>query len=524
MFVVFTLLHSLWIKILRRTDRFLPLTKSRRHYAQENLSASSNQANQEIASACQVRKERTLIRAATIPAFSILLLIYIGIFLMQSFFPQLWLNHIMAGCALLACLASLKQVRRPTLLLSTLLTGSGFLLMLQGNPQPLDWSRAAIHNASLICLVLTVPLLGSILAFEPYARYLTLITERYITSPFRLYSAAALLTSALSSLLNLASMHFVHHLLQPRAAKCPPALFSQALFRGFMPNVMWSPSYISVAIAIQYSGISWFSLAPVGISLALTGVVWALLLGWFEYGKLAAFSTGEVSEKDRLRRPSDIDRTAAVRGVWTLLSMILLLISLIVFLEYYTHKSALVLVPLISFTGPMLLSRIYGKSAVYSTQFRQYVAEKLPRAHNEMLLFSSIGFFGYALAGSSFPAQIPLLVSRFGLDTPLKIALLIVGIIIMFAAIGIHPMITIAAISSAMPPGSTALSGQQLAGTFLVGYMFYGICSPFSATNLIMASLTAQNPIVAGLRQNGLFALFYVLLALCLLLLLFAAG
>ena len=282
MFVVFTLLHSLWIKILRRTDRFLPLTKSRRHYAQENLSASSNQANQEIASACQVRKERTLIRAAATPAFSILLLIYIGIFLMQSFFPQLWLNHIMAGCALLACLASLKQVRRPTLLLSTLLTGSGFLLMLQGNPQPLDWSRAAIHNASLICLVLTVPLLGSILAFEPYARYLTLITERYITSPFRLYSAAALLTSALSSLLNLASMHFVHHLLQPRAAKCPPALFSQALFRGFMPNVMWSPSYISVAIAIQYSGISWFSLAPVGISLALTGVVWALLLGWLE--------------------------------------------------------------------------------------------------------------------------------------------------------------------------------------------------------------------------------------------------
>ena len=512
MFVVFTLLHSLWIKILRRTDRFLPLTKSRRHYAQENLSASSNQANQEIASACQVRKERTLIRAAATPAFSILLLIYIGIFLMQSFFPQLWLNHIMAGCALLACLASLKQVRRPTLLLSMLLTGSGFLLM------------AAIHNASLICLVLTVPLLGSILAFEPYARYLTLITERYITSPFRLYSAAALLTSALSSLLNLASMHFVHHLLQPRAAKCPPALFSQALFRGFMPNVMWSPSYISVAIAIQYSGISWFSLAPVGISLALTGVVWALLLGWFEYGKLAAFSTGEVSEKDRLRRPSDIDRTAAVRGVWTLLSMILLLISLIVFLEYYTHKSALVLVPLISFTGPMLLSRIYGKSAVYSTQFRQYVAEKLPRAHNEMLLFSAIGFFGYALAGSSFPAQIPLLVSRFGLDTPLKIALLIVGIIIMFAAIGIHPMITIAAISSAMPPGSTALSGQQLAGTFLVGYMFYGICSPFSATNLIMASLTAQNPLVAGLRQNGVFALIYVLLALCLLLLLFAAG
>jgi hypothetical protein len=474
--------------------------------------------------ACQIRKERTLIHVTTIPAFSILLLLYISIFLSQSFFPQTWLNHIMAGCALLACFARLKQVRRSTLLLSMFLTGSGFLLMLQGNPQPLDWSKAATHNASLICLVLTVPLLGSILAFEPYARYLTMITEPYITSPFRLYSAAALMTSALSSLLNLASMHFVHHLLQPRAAKCPPALFSQALFRGFMPNVMWSPSYISVAIAIQYSGISWFSLAPVGISIALTGVVWSLLLGWLEYGKAADFIMNSADKAPNRQLSATTDLSVAVRGVRTLLSMILLLISLIVFLEYYTHKSALVLVPLISFAGPMLLAKIYGKSEVYSSQFRQYVIEKLPQAHNEMLLFSSIGFFGYALSGSAFPAQIPLLVNRFGLDTPLKIALLIVGIIIMFATIGIHPMITIAAISSAMPPGSTALSGQQLAGTFLVGYMFYGICSPFSATNLIMANLTMQNPLVAGLRQNGLFASIYVLLALSLLLLFFSAS
>ena len=191
----------------------------------------------------------------------------------------------MAFCVLLACLASLTAVRRSTLLLSLFLIGSGFLMMLQGNPQGLDWRKAEIHNSSLLCLVLTVPLLGSILSFEPFSRYLTLITAPYITSPYRLYATAVMMNTALSSLLNLASMHFVHHLLRPRAAHCPPSLFSQALFRGFMPNVMWSPSYISVAIAIQYSGISWFSLAPVGISLALTGILWALLLGWLEYGK-----------------------------------------------------------------------------------------------------------------------------------------------------------------------------------------------------------------------------------------------
>lgn len=429
----------------------------------------------------------------------------------------------MAFCVLLACLTSLTAVRRSTLLLSLFLIGSGFLMMLQGNPQGLDWSKAAIHNSSLLCLVLTVPLLGSILSFEPFSRYLTLITAPYITSPYRLYATTVMMNTALSSLLNLASMHFVHHLLRPRAAHCPPSLFSQALFRGFMPNVMWSPSYISVAIAIQYSGISWFSLAPVGISLALTGILWALLLGWLEYGNLAAFTADTKSDTLATNAETATDRQIAVRGLWKLLSMILLLIFLIVFLEYFTHKSALVLVPLISFAGPMLLARIYGKSAVYSSQFREYVIAKLPKTQNEMLLFSAIGFFGYALSTSSFPAKIPLLVSQFGLDTPLKLALLIVGIIVLFATIGIHPMITIAAVAVSMPPGSITLSGQQLAGTFLAGYMFYGICSPFSATNLIMSNLTAQNPIVTGLRQNGIFATTYVFLALSLLLLVFSA-
>ena len=430
----------------------------------------------------------------------------------------------MAFCVLWACLASLATVRRSTLFLSLFLIGSGFVMMMQGSPQSLDWSKAAIHNSALLCLVLTVPLLGSILAFEPYARYLTLITASSITSPYRLYAAAAIMNSALSSLLNLASMHFVHHLLRPRALHCPKALFSQALFRGFMPNVMWSPSYISVAIASQYSGISWFELAPVGVSLALTGVLWALLLGWLEYGRLADFTTETELTVNPEPDPDSVPRSVAIRGLWKLLSMILLLIFLIVFLEYFTHKSAMVLVPLISFAGPMLLAKVYGKSDVYAAQFKEYVQHKLPKTQNEMLLFSAIGFFGYALSGSAFPEQIPLWVSQFGLDTPLKLSLLIVGIIVMFATIGIHPIITIAAVAVSMPPGSIPLTGRQLAGTFLAGYMFYGICSPFSATNLIMSSLTAQNPLVTGLRQNGFFAASYVFLALSLILLVFSAS
>lgn len=463
-----------------------------------------------------VRKERFFIPLAKTPAFSILLLLYIAIFLLQSFFPQAWLQHVMAGCALIACLAALNRARRSALLPSLFLAGCGFLLMMQGNPQPLDWSKAVIHNAPLLSLVLTVPLLSSILAFEPYPQYLSRITAGQMTSPFRFYAVVAAMVTFLSCLLNLASLHFVHQLLRGTADKCPSHLFPRALARGFTPNVMWSPSFISVALAIQYAGISWFTVAPVGISLALASMGCSLLVGWFEYGKLPDFAPAQPATTE-----TAIDNRTAKTGLLKLLCQTSLLISMIILLEYTTKKSALILVPLISFIGPVVLAVIYGKTGTYSLQFRSYLKEKLSKMHNETLLFSAIGFFGYALARSEIPAQIPLLVSHFGLDTPLKLSLLIVASIGLLSLLGIHPMITIAAIAVSLPPGSIPLSGRELAGAFLTGYVLYSLCSPFSAINLILSSLTRLNPLVVGLKQNFCFALLNMAVSIAIILFLF---
>ena len=411
----------------------------------------------------------------------------------------------MGLAALLVSVLNFSATRPATRLISLILIGIGSYLLLSVQATPTDWAKATTHNAPLLSLVLTVPLLSSILAFEPYPQYLSRITAGLMTSPFRFYAVAATMVTFLSCLLNLASLHFVHQLLRGTADKCPASLFPRALARGFTPNVMWSPSFISVALSIQYAGISWFTVAPVGIALALAGIGCSLLIGWFEYGKLPNFAPDQTEATE-----NPIDRQTAKIGLIKLLCQTGLLISMIILLEYATKKSALILVPLISFTGPVLLAAIYGKTRIYSLQFREYFSEKLSRMHNETLLFSAIGFFGYALALSDFPAQIPLLVSHFGLDTPLKLILLIVSAIGLLSLLGVHPMITIAAIAASLPPGSIPLSGRELAGAFLSGYVLYSLCSPFSAINLIMSSLTKFNPLVVGLKQNALFGLAYM--------------
>lgn len=422
----------------------------------------------------------------------------------------------------MASVASFSSASTSTRTVSTILAASGSFLLATSQATPLDWSKAAIQNASLLSLVLTVPLLASILSFESYTKHLTVVTSRFMTSPFRFYAITSLMTTTLSSLLNLASLQFVHQLLRPIAGKCPPALFSRALFRGFMPNVTWSPSFISVALATQYAGISWFALAPIGITLAVAGILCSLLFGWIEYGQLPDFPADHSpTDKTLGMRKQPEDRSTATRKLLELLVQIGLLISMIVFLEYSTKKSALVLVPLISFTGPMFLAKIYGKSATYSLQFRDYIANKLSKMYNEPVLFSAIGFFGYSLAISDFSGQISLFISRFGLDTPLKLLVLIIASIGCLSFIGIHPMISIAGFAAAMPPGGIPLSDSQLAGAFMIGYMFYGISSPFSAITLIMSSLTKQNPLSTGIFQNGIFTLTYLILSIAIILLLF---
>jgi hypothetical protein len=442
-------------------------------------------------------------------------LTYIGMFLCNAFFPSPYLQAAMCLVAVSLFLLIFSEARPATRLMSVLLIGVGvyFLLSYQATPQ--SWIKASTYNAPLISLVLTVPLLGSILYFEPYQHHLSILISKFASSPYRFYAVASMLLTLLAALINLASFHFIHQLLRNTAEKYPAKLFNSALVRGFIPNVMWSPSYISVALAAQYSNISWFTLAPVGIAMAVAGVASLLAFGWFEYGHM------ENTVPQTSAPPSQASLDQAYKSLVKLLLQTAILISLIVALEYITHKSAMIIVPLVSFTGPLLLALIFGKTEAYLTQSREFITQRLPLMNNEFVLFTAIGFFGYALGISDIPAYIPILINQLGLDTALTLLPVIVFAIGLLSLIGIHPMITIAALAASLPPGSTPLSNIQMAGSYLAGYTLYSVISPFSAANLLAGSLSKESPLDVGLMQNGMFAMVYTIVSIGIILIFF---
>ena len=413
----------------------------------------------------------------------------------------------MGAVSLLLFALTFFSTRPSTRYMSLLLIAVGLYFMWAYQVPMSGWIKASIYNASLISLLLTVPLLSSILYFEPYQQHLSAVVVKYVSSPFRFYAVVSAILTLLASLINLASFHFVHQLFRPLAKQYPEKLFNSALIRGFLPNTLWSPSYISVAFISQYVNLSWLALAPLGISLAAAGAPLLLGLGWLEYGR----SSISTPVQDPNPTPGF---ESSRKSLGKLVFQTVVLIILIVALEQYTKKSAMVIVPLVSLIGPLLLALAYGRSEAYLAQARDFLQHRLPLITNEIVLFTAIGFFGYALGISEIPQYIPLLINQLGLDTPQLLLPILVFSIGLFSTIGIHPMITIAALATSLPPGSVPLSPLQMAGAYLAGYMLYTVLSPFSAANLLLGSLAQQSPVTVGLKENGGFAVLYAVLCI----------
>ena len=440
---------------------------------------------------------------------SSLMICYIGLFLGQAFFPAPSLRASLLAIAVLIIIRTFFSARLSTRIISSVLctVGTGLMIFYQATPS--DWIRAGTQNASIISLVLMVPLLGSILQFEPYKQHLSIVSARYVSSPYRFYVVTTLLSGILSSLMNIASFHFIAQLLSRLTEKFPSSLYHHALMRGFLPNMLWSPNYISLALAIQYAGISWFKIAPFGIVAGLIGLLLGLLLGWLQCRNLPFL----IEPSDESQSDSATFRQAS-KGLLQLVAQTALLILMIVILEYFTHQSALVIVPFLAFAGPFSLAVLYRRTAVFRDQCIDFFSNKLPSLHNELILFSAIGFFGYALGITEIPSYIPTTVNNLGLTTPLSLFILFVSAIFTLSMLGVHPMITIAAIAASFPAGSIPLSATQMAGVYVTGYMIYAALSPFSAVNMVFATVSNQDPLTVGLKQNISFALLFTLLAI----------
>ncbi|HHX66709.1 MAG TPA: hypothetical protein GX708_01455 [Gallicola sp.] len=331
------------------------------------------------------------------------------------------------------------------------------------------------------------------------------LAMRFMNTELKFYSLTALIVSFFGVFINLGSIPFVYQLLFNHSKNFPENLMYKAISRGFFPNMMWAPSCIAVAVIIEYFNFSWQELAPMGFTLAVLAHFLSIFIEKFislKNGNEISIElvANSLSKKDTLK----------------LLALVIVLITSVVFFDFVTGKSFLVIMSLVSLIVPVILAVIYHKINVLKKETKEYILS-LNDKNNECILFFAIGFFAYALRYTNIGEYITLVLSTLGFNSPITLIPFFILLVLGLSIIGVHPIITISTISLTVPINQLPISIEQLAFSLLIGYSLYQLVSPFSTAVLVLTGITHKNPLDISIKINKLYVIAFVALSTMLL-------
>ena len=237
---------------------------------------------------------------------------------------------------------------------------------------------------------------------------------------------------------------------------------ARSMTRVFCGVACWSPFFAAMAVVLTYTGsasMSWLILA--GLPVTLAGLAVVLLAAGIRNRQEVDEFVGYPIHIQSITVPFLL-ACFVIIGTWLIPhAPILVIISL----------SALLI------TCGVLLLRVGVGNTV--EQIREYVTDGLPRIVNELTLFLAAGVIA---AGISALIQQDIISSPFS-QFDATTASMLLGIMLLVSALGIHPVIQISSLS----PMLLTLNPDTnlLAITFLIAWSLGTCSSPLSGTNLV---------------------------------------
>ena len=442
-------------------------------------------------------------------------LTYMVLFIINSFYPSMIFALLMAPIAVLILILAFPLIKSFNKYLSIILLILGIILLFNQNAGWESWVEALSKNAGITILLLSLPLLKIILSYEDFETPILNFTRKYTNTPTRFYVSTSVITIIFGLLLNVASIHMVHQLLEKPMKKYPRKLFYQAATRSFTSNMFWSPNNVSVAIVIQSLALPWHAIALQGFLIALLANILSTFMVKMSYkSKVMELGEGECEGANEIYGVESEEDSSekGFKETLRILGLVFLLIFMVIFLTSTTKKSVMVIVPLLAIIYPAVMAVIFKKIHIFKMKFQEYLNTSLPSLNDEMVLFTSIAFFGYALGISDIISLIPRIIQQFGFSSPITLLPFIIFFITSLALLGLHPIITISTISAAFFSGGMPVTKLQLAFAMLTAYYLYTLLSPFSGVALITSSLSKKNPFSISFKLHYLYALIFTIL------------
>ncbi len=374
--------------------------------------------------------------------------------LLGLIFPNnfLWLAGLVSW---VAALLLIHDISRPQQIQVGLLVVVGVLLMMFSTTKgvPINFSGAVTGNTGLLTMITAVGFLR-LVAIPKSSEKSELPVGR------NAYLKTLLGTSLFGSVINISAPI----LIADRIHRHRPLqrLTAQSITRVFSACAAWSPFFAGMAVVLTYVGdaqILWIITA--GLPFAIIG----LLVVYFEaiicYSKEVNEFLGYPMQIANLWIPALL-AVSVVLGTWLLPDLSILVVIAL---------SALLLT---SFT---LFIRVGFSSA--SKQLYAHVVNALPHTVNELVLFLAAGVLATGISAIVQSGMLAPPITQFHSGTAIQL----LGIIILIAAMGVHPVILISSITPLLL--SLDPNPNLLALTYLFAWSLGTCGSPLSGTHLV---------------------------------------
>ncbi|WP_375534865.1 TRAP transporter large permease subunit [Alteribacillus sp. HJP-4] len=293
-------------------------------------------------------------------------------------------------------------------------------------------------------------------------------------------------TSFMGSLLNLGSMPLVYKIGSESFTEIDKKRFGLMLLRGFGFCMLWSPYFVNVGLVMVLYDLSWQQIGGAGIMAAvLYSMVVAVFFRFTYFKKDTTISNEEKTSKNYYSFRSDLRKL----GLY-----VILLILLSFSLDVVLNVSMLTIVSVLALIYPFIWAAGLRLFQDYIIYMKQQVHSSFTRLYNELAIFITAGFFGKALSISEAGDWLSQIIYILAGETVFWLILLLIGFAMLFAFLGVHPVIIIIGLGSSLTPEQFNVSPAFMGMLMLAAWSLATQISPFSGSVLLASNLINISP------------------------------
>ncbi|MCR2823177.1 hypothetical protein [Lederbergia panacisoli] len=365
-----------------------------------------------------------------------LYIFYSAVFLIHMiniFIDSKRLNYIIGIFAILMLLVSFSRATRLFKILGTsFLFVGGYLFFYTSKPIS-EIPNLFTSNMALLTLLCMLPWMSSVVWSGRFDKSLNTIMRYNVSDLGNLYIRSSATTLSLAAFLNLSAMSITQDVLKDNLSKIDTSLrnsfMTQSTIRGFTLAVLWSPLEILLAVSIFVTGVSYVSLLPWLLLIAVLTFILDNLWGRFYFKKYPY----EEERRIKINKKELIKRFAHLTAALVAFLLLVILCGSILKINFILSVTLLIFP--FSYIWSVLLKRVRSFLIIGWNTWKQ----KTNTMQNFIVLFIALSFFSNSLNGATFleVIQKPIL---YVADYPLLIFFVIQLLFIFMSMFGIHPI------------------------------------------------------------------------------------